>query len=526
MTSPVTAIADRLPGADALVEETDERPVPPCVLVVFGASGDLTGRKLLPALARLAAARELPGRFAVVGVARTTWSDEEFRRVALEAPSSHPDGTQEPGADVDVAWRDVVSGFRYVTGEYDNDETFVRLATALDEVDRLCGTEGNRVHYLAVPPSAIPTIVAALGRHRLHRPPADAPEAFARVVIEKPYGSDLRSAEELDRCVHAVFDESQVFRIDHFLGKETVQNLLALRFANAVFEPIWNRRYVDSVQITVAESGGIGRRAGFYERTGALRDMVQNHVLQVMSLALMEAPISIEPDGIRDEKVKALRAVEILDVDEVPAAVVRGQYTDGWLDGRLAPGYLDEPGVDPLSSTETYVALRLFVDNWRWAGVPFYLRTGKRLPKRVSEVAIQFHSAPHLPFQPHQVRGLEPDALVVRIHPDEGVTLVFGTKVPGTGFYVRSVAMEFLYGAAFPGPTPDPYARLLLDALAGDPTLFIRTDEVLQAWRIVDPILAAFGKDEPPLVPYRAGSWGPLEADELLRRDGRRWRAP
>ena len=524
MATPASTLTDRPIELDPLADRPGTRRIQPCALVVFGASGDLSARMLMPGLARLARAGELPGRFAVVGVARTEWTDEDFRRFATEAIRDA--GRDGPDGAADAGWRDVVSGFRYVTGDYGHDGTFVQLAAVLDEVDHVRGTDGNRLYYLAVPPAAFPTVVAGLGRHHLGQPPAGVANAFVRIVIEKPYGTDLRSAEELDRCVHAVFDESQVFRIDHFLGKETVQNFLALRFANAVFEPVWNRRYVDSVQITVAESDGVGRRASFYEQTGALRDMVQNHVMQVLSLGLIEPPVSIDGDGIRDEKVKALRAVVIPDVRDVPAIAVRGQYVDGWAAGHRVPGYLDEPGVEPSSTTETYVAVRLFVDNWRWAGVPFYLRTGKRLPKRVSEVAIRFHAAPHLPFHPRQVRGLDPDALVVRIQPDEGVTLVFGTKVPGPGFDVRSVAMEFMYGAAFPDGTPHPYERLLLDALVGDPTLFIRADEVMQSWRIVAPFLEAWARDEPPLAPYRAGSWGPLDADALIRRDGRRWRQP
>jgi glucose-6-phosphate 1-dehydrogenase len=508
------------PGANPLVERPDIPVVQPCALVVFGASGDLCRRKLMPALARLAARHELPGGFAVIGVARTAWDDDDFRRFALDATSTSDPG----GPNDDAAWRDVVSRFRYVAGGYDRDDTFRRLTTVLDDVDRNEGTDGSRLYYLAVPAAAFPVVIAALGRHRLNRPPQRG--SFTRIVIEKPYGTDLRSAQELDRCVHAVFDESQVFRIDHFLGKETVQNLLALRFANSVFEPIWSRQYVDSVQITVAEDGGVGNRSAFYEQTGALRDMLQNHVMQVLALTLMEPPITIDADAIRDEKVKALRAVEIPDVPDVPNEVVRAQYTDGWVAGRPVPGFRHEPGVSRSSTTETYVALRLHVDNWRWAGVPFYLRTGKRLPKRISEVAVQFHVPPHVPFSPGQVRGLAPDALVLRIHPDDGIALIVGTKVPGPGFDVRSVAMEFLYGTAFPGDHPDAYERLLLDALAGDPTLFIRADEVMQAWRIVAPIQEAWARGDPPIVQYRAGSWGPLDAEDLLARDGRRWRAP
>jgi glucose-6-phosphate 1-dehydrogenase len=524
MDTAVSPDTDLRSGVNPLLDPADTSAAPPCAFVVFGASGDLAGRKLLPALRRMSARRELPGRFAVVGVARTPWTDEDFRRAATvraESAARGPDVGDDP-----ATWRDLVAGFRYISGDYGHDNTFERLASALDEVDRIRGTDGNRVYYLAVPPIVVPTIVAALARHRLNRPGAEAADAFVRIVIEKPYGVDQQSAEDLDRCIHAVFDESQVFRIDHFLGKETVQNFLALRFANAVFEPVWNRRYVDSVQLTVAESEGVGQRSGFYEQTGALRDMVQNHLLQVLSLALLEPPSSIEPEGIRDEKVKALRAVRIPDVLQLHQTCVRGQYVEGWVAGHTVPGYRSEPGVEPSSKVETYVAMKVLVDNWRWDGVPFYLRTGKRLPKRVSEVAIQFHAAPKAPFGPDRIHALEPDALVVRIHPDEGVAMIFGTKVPGRGFDVRPVAMEFLYGSVFRGETPDPYERLLLDVLVGDPTLFIRTDEVMQAWRIVTPILEAGAKDDLPIIPYRAGTWGPSEADALIGRDGRRWRTP
>jgi glucose-6-phosphate 1-dehydrogenase len=347
-----------------------------------------------------------------------------------------------------------------------------------------------------------------------------------RIVIEKPFGHDGKSAAELDRVVHASFDESQVYRIDHYLGKETVQNVLALRFANAIFEPVWNRRYVDHVQITVAESLGVGHRGGFYEEAGALRDIVQNHVMQVLALTLMEPPATFDPNAIRDEKVKALRAVDPFSPEDVRREVVRGQYTRGWVEGDEAPGYREEEGVHPHSLRETYVAMKLTVDNWRWAGVPFYVRTGKRLPKRVTEVAMEFKAVPHLPFASDQAEGLEADALVLRIQPDEGITLRFGAKVPGQAFRVRSVSMDFFYGAAFLEEPPEAYERLLLDALIGDPTLFIRSDEVAQAWRICDPLLTAWEEYDVPLARYEAGTWGPAEADALLERDSRRWRRP
>ncbi|MGD9797742.1 MAG: glucose-6-phosphate dehydrogenase, partial [Acidimicrobiia bacterium] len=486
----------------------------PAVLVIFGATGDLTARKLMPAVAALEAGGELPEGFSVVGVGRDEISDEAFAARMLAAATS--------GDASD--WAEVAHRARYVGGDYGDPETFRRLDVVLAEIDAERGSSGNRLYYLATPPSTFAMVIGRLGEHGLAEPGPGG--SFARVVIEKPYGHDLASAVELDRVVHAVFDESQVYRIDHYLGKETVQNLLALRFANAVFEPIWNRRYVDSVQITVAESLGVGHRAGFYEQAGALRDIVQNHVMQVLALTVMEPPVRMDAQGIRDEKVKALRAVDVLTADEVATDVVRARYEHGVVDGEEVPGYREEKAVDPRSQTETYVAMRLRVDNWRWAGVPFYIRTGKRLPRRVTEVSLLFRAAPHLPFAPHQVTGLGPNALVLRIEPDEGITLCFAAKVPGEAFDVRTVAMDFSYRRAFGAEPPDAYQRLLGDALAGDPTLFIRSDEVHEAWRIVDPILETWRNEDVILGRYPAGTWGPKEADELLRRDGRDWRIP
>ncbi|MGH9190487.1 MAG: glucose-6-phosphate dehydrogenase [Acidimicrobiales bacterium] len=503
-----------------LVDTGSQRMAPPAVLVVFGASGDLTSRKLMPALERLALRRLLPGGFSVVGVARTEMSDDEFRERMRKLVAEHGGA----GDEASHVWDAFAGGFRYVSGDYGSPETFERLHAVLEELDRERGTAGNRLYYLATPPATFPVVVAGLAAQGLSRPAS--PDAFVRIVIEKPYGRDGRSAAELDRVVHEAFEESQVYRIDHYLGKETVQNVLALRFANAIFEPVWNRRYVNHVQVTVAESLGVGHRGAFYEQAGAVRDIVQNHVLQVLALTLMEPPAVFDADGIRDEKVKALRAVDVLTPEEVATEVVRGQYRRGWVEGEEVRGYRDEEGVDPFSQTETYVAMRLRVDNWRWAGVPIYVRTGKYLPKRVTEVAMEFHRVPHLPFATSLTEGLDPDALVVRIQPDEGITLRFGAKVPGQAFTVRSVSMDFFYGAAFLEETPDAYERLLLDALVGDPTLFIRSDEVAQAWRIVDPVLSAFEEGDLPLARYEAGTWGPPEADELLRRDGRHWRKP
>jgi glucose-6-phosphate 1-dehydrogenase len=486
---------------------------PPLALVVFGASGDLTARKLLPALAALAEHDALPARFAVVGVARSEWSDEDFRRVALEAA-----GGDRP------KWQKLVANFRYVPGEYAHPDTFDRLSTVLGELDQTVGTEGNRVYYLATVPDLFSEVAGALAKHGCNQPGHGG--TFARLVVEKPYGRDLASAQALDAALHDAFDESAIYRIDHYMGKETVQNVLALRFANAVFEPVWNRRYVDNVQITVSEQLGVEHRGGFYEHAGALRDIVQNHVMQVLALTLMEPPAMIDATGIRDEKVKLLRAVDVPDVDTAVGAAVRAQYTAGTVDGEQVPGYRQEEGVDPASRTETFVAMKLEVDNWRWAGVPVYVRTGKRLPSRVTEVALQFHRVPHLAFGGRLARDLRPNALIVRIQPDEGICLLFGAKVPGEEFRLRSVGMNFSYAEAFPGVTADAYERLLHDVMIGDPTLFVRTDEVERAWQIVDPFLAAWSEEGVPLSHYQAGTWGPHEADLLLTRDLRQWHEP
>jgi glucose-6-phosphate 1-dehydrogenase len=486
-------------------------------MVVFGASGDLSARKLMPALARLAARGELSDAFALVGVARTPLSDDEFRGFCRQAAVDHAGGRRFDKA----GWDEATERFHYVAGSYDSDETFTRLAVVLDELDERWGTIGNRLHYLAIPPSLFPTVVAALGRHGLNRPSPGHGGAFVRIVIEKPFGHDLRSADQLDDLVHRVFEESQVYRIDHYLGKESVQNVLALRFANTIFEPIWNRRYVDAVEITVAEDGGVGHRGSFYEQTGALRDIVQNHVMQILALTLMEPPATMDPDAIRDEKVKALSCVDVSTIGRVPK-VVRAQYTEGWVGGERVPGYREEPDVSPTSMTETFVALGLRVDNWRWADVPVLIRTGKRLPQRLTEVIIHFQPAPHVPFGPGQTRELTPNALVVRVQPDDGITLLFGAKVPGRGFDVRTVSMEFLYGRIFANGVEDAYERLLFDALIGDPTLFIRSDEVMQSWRILAPIQQAWAADDVPLAFYPAGSWQPEEAERLLS-SRRRW---
>lgn len=492
---------------------TEVRNAPPGVLVVAGASGDLTARKLLPALERLARRRCLPHAFAVIGVARTEISDDGFRQLMTEAIS-----------DAGPAWSEIVKHSRYVSGDYSHPDTFDKLTQVLAEVENDVGSEGNRTFYLATIPAVFQEFADALGKAGLNHPAN--PNAAVRLVIEKPFGRDLKSARDLDADLHRTFDEEQIYRIDHYLGKETVQNVLALRFANAIFEPIWNRRYIDHVQITVAEALGVEKRGGFYETAGALRDIVQNHVMQVLSLTLMEPPGWIDANGIRDEKVKALRSVVIPTPDAVRRDVVRAQYDSGWSEGSAVPAYRQEQDVSPNSQTETYVAMKLEVDNWRWAGVPFYIRTGKRLPKRLTEVAFQFKAVPHLAFSRSEAPDVQPNVLVLRIQPDEGVALRFAAKVPGQAFNIRDVLMDMSYGTAFLENPPDAYERLLLDAMVGDPTLFIRTDEVDQAWQIVDPILDAFERSEIPLAGYAAGTWGPHQAEQLIERDGRQWRTP
>ncbi len=504
--------ASPLISVPAVAKPADtERHAPPVALVIFGASGDLTARKILPSLAHLIERAALPEEFTVVGVARTELDDAGFQQLALDSVPGHSE-----------SWEKAVSRFRYVTGEYDDLSTFSTLTTVLDDVDHECGTRGNRLFYLATIPSKFAEVAEQLAAIGLNRPGPGG--EFARLVIEKPFGRDLSTALTLNRALHACFPESEIYRIDHYLGKETVQNVLALRFANAIFEPVWNRRYVDHIQVTVAESIGVEHRGGFYETAGALRDIVQNHVMQVIGLVLMEPPAQVDGQSIRDEKVKLLRSIVIPDPADAESSSVRGQYEQGWVEGQQVAGYRGEEGVDPASATETYVALKLSVDNWRWAGVPVYVRTGKRLARRVTEVALQFRKVPHLAFADRLARELTPNFFVLKVQPEEGVSIRFGAKVPGQAFQVKTVSMDFSYHDAFPGETPDAYERLILDAMVGDPTLFIRADEVAQSWSIVDPILAAWSDEyATPVATYPAGTWGPTEADLLIQRDQRRW---
>jgi glucose-6-phosphate 1-dehydrogenase len=482
----------------------------PCAVVIFGASGDLTQRKLIPALYSLAVRRLLPDRFAVVGVARSKETSDQFRarmRAALEAFSRDE-------LDDDV-WEWFAAGLRYVSMDFTSPDGSDLLDAELEPLEAERGTGGNRVYYLAVPPSVLAPLAEQIGKGR-----GDRENGWTRLIVEKPFGRDRETAKELNAALSCWFEESEIFRIDHYLGKETVQNMLALRFANGIFEPIWSRQFVDHVQITVAESIGIEGRAGFYEQSGAIRDIFQNHLLQLLSLTAMEPPIDFTADSVRNEKVKVLRALRTPGPDDV----VRGQYGRGFSEGAEVPGYREEEGVAPDSMTETYVAAKLYVDNWRWAGTPFYVRAGKRLARRETTIAIQFQRPPHPPFEEVAVEGLRPNVLLVHVQPDEGVSLAVGAKVPGQGMALRTVHMDFLYGGAFRTGLPEAYERLILDCMLGDATLFTRSDEVDEQWALVDAIVSTWSRERVAFPNYAAGSWGPPSADELMHRDGRSWR--
>ncbi|MHB0869136.1 MAG: glucose-6-phosphate dehydrogenase [Chloroflexota bacterium] len=496
----------------------EQRVAPPSAIVIFGASGDLTSRKLVPALYNLALANLLPTEFAVVGVARRPLGVEEFRGKLRDAAERF---SRTAPLNPDL-WEGFAARISYVSGDLSDPATYEQLRGRLAEIDAEHGTAGNRLYYLATPPSFFPAIVRRLGEAGLNR--GGRPEAFAHIIVEKPFGRDLASAQALNHQIWQAFDESQLFRIDHYLGKETVQNILAFRFANRLWEPVWNSDHVDHVQITVAESIGIEGRGAYYEEAGAFRDMVENHMLQLLALVAMEPPINFTADAVRDETGKVLKALRPLSQEEVAQDTVRGQYEAGWIDGLPVPAYRAEPNVNPDSTAESFAALRLFIDNWRWAGTPFYLRHGKRMPSRLTEIAVQFKPAPHLPFDSGDTAALEPNVLVLRLQPDEGITLRFGAKVPGMAMRIRSVNMDFLYGSSFLLPSPDAYERLLLDSLLGDHTLFTRADAVEAGWRFAMPILEGWQSISTPPEPYRAGSWGPRAANHLLARDGRRWR--
>ena len=487
----------------------------PCGVVIFGVTGDLSRKKLMPAIYDLANRGLLPPGFALTGFARRDWADEDFTEVVHQAVKEY---SRTPFRQ--EVWDSLVDGFRFVQGTFDDDEAFDQLAATVADLDRVRGTGGNHAFYLSIPPSAFPTVLTQLARSGLS---AQHGDQWRRVVIEKPFGHDLTSAKQLNKIVNEVFPETSVFRIDHYLGKETVQNILALRFANQLFEPIWNGNYVDHVQITMAEDIGLGGRAGYYDGIGAARDVIQNHLIQLLALTTMEEPVSFHPRDLHAEKIKVLSATSPL--RPFSETTARGQYTGGWQGGQKVPGLLGEEGFDKGSKTETFAAITLDVDTRRWAGVPFYLRTGKRLGRRVTEVAVIFKRAPHLPFDSTATEELGQNALVIRIQPDEGVTLRFGSKVPGNMMEVRDVTMDFGYGHAFTESSPEAYERLILDVLLGEPSLFPLNDEVERSWEILDPILKYWQTGGAP-EKYRAGTWGPSSADKILSRTGRTWRRP
>jgi glucose-6-phosphate 1-dehydrogenase len=486
----------------------------PCALVVFGITGDLARKKLLPAVYDLANRGLLPTNFALLGFARRDWGDQDFAELARDAARN---AARTPWRE--EVWERLAGNVRFVQGAFDDDDAFDQLANALSDLESSHGIGGNAAFYLSIPPAMFPVVLKQMQRTGMAE---STPDRWRRVVVEKPFGTDLASSRELNELVDSVFSAEDVFRIDHYLGKETVQNLMAMRFANELFEPVWNGHHVDSVQITMAEDVGIGGRAGFYEKTGAARDVLQNHLLQLLALTAMEEPVEFSADEIRTEKLKVLRAVSL--PEDLGRFAVRGQYEQGWLAGQRARGYRQEEGVDPESATETFAAVRLGVETRRWAGVPFYLRTGKRLPRRVTEIALVFKRAPHLPFADTDTEELGNNQLVVRVQPDEGVTLKFGSKVPGSVMEVRDVSMDFLYGEQFTEASPEAYERLLLDVLLGDATLFPRNAEVEASWAVIDPLEEFWSGSTPH--PYRAGEWGPRAADQMLAAEGRRWRRP
>ena len=516
----------KVTGTVPFLGETPSYSIPgACTVVIFGASGDLTARKLMPALYALAKQGLLSSRVSIVGVARRDLGQDGFRREmrkALDQFSRLVPIRSE-------VWDPLAEVMHYLAASFDDPEGYLRLRDLLVRVDQTFGTAGNRLFYLATPPTAYAGIVCLLGEAGLASPSGTG-TGWTRIIIEKPFGRDLESAWELNRQVLKVFREEQVYRIDHYLGKETVQNILAFRFGNSIFEPLWDRRYVDHVQITVAEDLGVGGRGGYYDASGALRDMVQNHMLQLLALVAMEPPASFEAEAIRNEKVKLLRSIHPILSGAVMDQTVRGQYTNGTIGGRPVIGYREEAGVSPESTTETYVALKLMIESWRWAGVPFYLRTGKALPKRITEVTIQFRDPPLLLFG-HRVHAghegpdrLEPNRLSLRIQPDEGIALRIGLKPPGERISLVPVLMDFSYRAGFGGEPPEAYERLLLDCMRGDSTLFLRGDEVEVAWSLVTSILEGWRSlDAKALEPYPAGTWGPEGADDFIKRDGRQW---
>lgn len=491
----------------------------PCALVMFGVTGDLARKKLLPAIYDLANRGLLPPSFGLVGFARRDWQTENFAQYAREAIEA---GCRTPFRE--EVWDQLLDGIRFVWGDFESDEAFANLKATLDELDERQGTGGNHAFYLSIPPSGFDPVIEQLRKHGMVKKSTSARAPWSRVIIEKPFGHDLASAQALQRTVARVFDNQSVFRIDHYLGKETVQNMLAFRFANQLFEPIWNRNFIDHVQITMAEDIGIGGRAGYYDGIGAARDVIQNHLLQLLALTAMEEPTNFEADNLRREKEKVLAATR--PPVDLGRHTARGQYVGGWAGGAKVKGYLEEDGIPADSQTETFAAIRVDIDNRRWAGVPFYLRAGKRLPRRVTEVALMMRPIPHLPFTHTDTESLGANALVMRIQPDEGVTLRFGAKVPATQMEIRDVTMDFAYGSSFAETSPEAYERLILDVLLGDPPLFPQHTEVELSWQILDPILNFWAEQDAQPEGYASGTWGPASSHELLARDGFAWRRP
>ena len=490
----------------------------PVTVILFGASGDLAKRKVIPAMYDLAIHKALGSRHAIVGFSRTAMTDESFRATIGEAAKT----ISEVGPIDPTQWNEFAADLYYSQGDYNKPESFTQLAKRLKELSEAKQLGGNRLFYISTPPEVYPDIVEQIGKAGLNKP--DSPDSWVRIIIEKPFGRDLASAVDLNHKVLSVFDESQVYRIDHYLGKDTVQNLLVLRFGNGIFEPLWNRNYVDHIQITAGETLGVERRGGFYETTGALRDMIQSHVLQLTSLCAVEPPASFGATAVRNEKLKVLQSIRPFDPGMMAQSVIRGQYSAGNIGGKDVPGYRQEQGVNPRSRTETFVSAKVLIDNWRWAGVPFYLRTGKRLAKRSTEIVIEFKCAPHMVFRD---KGIQPNRLVLNIQPDEGISVSFGAKRPGTEMNIGNVTMKFSYEEGFGKSTRPAYATLLNDCVRGDATLFDSGENVEAAWSLVDPILDVWGATKNATVPqYAAGSWGPAESDALIEHDGRHWHDP
>jgi glucose-6-phosphate 1-dehydrogenase len=503
-----------------LEEITSTKTLDPCTLIIFGATGDLTARKLMPALYNLSRMGQLPSHFACIGFARRPKNDDQFRTEMFNATNAY---SRVLPIDMKL-WKNFSEQIFYHQANFDDDASYERLKALLQDLDTRFGTRGNRLFYLSVPPSYFPEISKKLSAHGLIYDPEKVHDRFSRVIVEKPFGHDLRSAQELQREFSSHFREDQIFRIDHYLGKETVQNLLVLRFANPIFESMWNNKYIDHVQITVAEDLGVGTRGKFYEEAGCIRDIVQNHLMQLLSLVAMEPPVTIEANAVRDEKVKILDAVRHMAPDDIDRSLVRGQYGAGFVHGEPCRGYAHEDNVSQTSKIETYVAMELFVDNWRWDGVPFYLRAGKRLPKRVTEIAVFFKCAPGVLFSKSIWRH-DANVLVIRIQPDEGISLRMNSKIPGINSPIQPVKMDFRYGSYFGAAPPDAYERLLCDAIIGDQTLFARVDEVMASWKLIEPCLERWQEVPPADFPnYPAGTWGPMSADMMMSRSGRQWR--